>query len=205
MFTINPYLRLALIVLGIGGGIALWMAYGFWYGFFLLLAGVILLAGYIFLGTVGPAAQALQDTDFDKAERLLGMTLSPKLLYSTNKAYYWMLKGSVALSKKNVEEGERYLKIAESIDVPTDNEKAMLQIQLAQIAASKGRWKQAKIHYKKAKDIKITQTAIRDQFKQLEQMINQSGQTKLAMRQGKQGRQMAGGGGKGKRRRPKMR
>ena len=110
MFVINPYLRLALIVLGIGGGIALWIAFGFWYGFFLLLAGVILLAGYVFLGTVGPAAQALQDTDFEKAEKFLGLTLSPKLLYSTNKAYYWMLKGSIALSKKDVEEGEKYLK-----------------------------------------------------------------------------------------------
>lgn len=203
MFVINPYLRLALIAVGIVGGIALWVAFGFWYGIFFLITGIILLAGLIFLGTVGPAAQALQDTDFEKAEKFLALTPNPNWLYSSNRAYFYMLKGSIALSQRKIEEGEAYLKKAESIEVPTDNERAMLQIQLAQIAASKNRWTQAKNHYKKAKECKITQTPIKDQFKQLEQLMNQRGQAKSAIRQGRQGHQMMGGG-KGKRRRPKM-
>lgn len=51
MFTINVYLRFALIVGGIIGGAALWAAYGFWYGFPFLLVGVLLLVGYLLLGT----------------------------------------------------------------------------------------------------------------------------------------------------------
>ena len=203
MFIIPPYIRFALIVLGIGGGIALWASFGFWYGFFFVLVGVILLLGLIFLGTVGPASQALQDSDFDKAERLLNLTPSPKLLYSTNKAYYYMLKGSIAISRKDMNEGERYLKMAEEVEVPTDNEKAMLQIQLAQISLSKGRIKEAKIHFKKAKGLKISEGPSKDQFRQLEMAMNQSGQMKAAMRQGRGAHGMSVG--KGKRRRPKMR
>ncbi|MEZ4985379.1 MAG: hypothetical protein R2795_10140 [Saprospiraceae bacterium] len=201
MFIIPPYIRFALIALGIAGGIALWAAFGFWYGFFFLLVGIILLLGWIFLGTVGPAAQALQTADFDKAEKLLNLTLSPKWLYATNKAYYYMLRGSIAIARKDVNEGERFLKMAEAVEVPTDNEKAMLQIQLAQIALNKGRFQEAKIHYKKAKECKITEGPLKDQFRQLEQAINQSGQIKAAQRMGMQGQQMMGG----KRRRPKMR
>lgn len=203
MFIIPPYIRIALIVLGIVGGIALWAAFGFWYGFFFVLTGVILLLGLIFLGTVGPAAQALQDSDFDKAEKMLNLTPNPKWLYSTNKAYFYMLKGSIAIARKDVNEGERYLKMAEAVEVPSDNERAMLQIQLAQIALSKQRFQEAKIHYKKAKALKISEGPLKDQFRQLEQAINQSGQMKAAMRQGRAGHGMSGG--KGKRRRPKMR
>jgi tetratricopeptide (TPR) repeat protein len=203
MFIIPPYIRIALIVLGIVGGIALWAAFGFWYGFFFVLTGVILLLGLIFLGTVGPAAQALQDSDFDKAEKMLNLTPNPNWLYSTNKAYFYMLKGSIAIARKDVNEGERYLKMAEAVEVPSDNERAMLQIQLAQIALSKQRFQEAKIHYKKAKGLKISEGPLKDQFRQLEQAINQSGQMKAAMRQGRAGHGMSGG--KGKRRRPKMR
>lgn len=203
MFIIPPYIRIALIVLGIVGGIALWAAFGFWYGFFFVLTGVILLLGLIFLGTVGPAAQALQDSDFDKAEKMLNLTPNPKWLYSTNKAYFYMLKGSIAIARKDMNEGERYLKMAEAVEVPSDNERAMLQIQLAQIALSKQRFQEAKIHYKKAKGLKISEGPLKDQFRQLEQAINQSGQMKAAMRQGRAGHGMSAG--KGKRRRPKMR
>jgi hypothetical protein len=202
MFTINPYLKIALIVIGLAGGIILSITQGFWYGFPLWLTGLILLVGYILLGTVGSAAKALQTEDFGKAEKMLGLTLFPKLLYSTNRAYFYMLKGNIALSNKDMDEGERYLKMAEEIEVPTDNEKAMLQIQLANIAASKNRWKQAQIHYRNIKNLKITDANIKEQRKALEKALQNRGQMKAAGRMGNSGGGMMRQGGK--RRRPKM-
>jgi hypothetical protein len=166
--------------------------------------GLILLLGLVFLGTVGPAAQALQTGDFDKAEQVLKLTPNPKWLYATNKAYYYMLKGSIALGRKDMVAGEQYLKMAEAVDVPTDNERAMLQIQLAQLALNKGRVQEARLHFKKAQACKITEGAIKDQFRQLEQVMNQTGQIKAAQRMGMQSGQ-AMTPGKSKRRRPKMR
>ena len=204
MFVINPYLRIALMAAGILGGITLWVAYGFWYGFPFLLAGIILLVGYIFLGTVGSAAKAMQAMDFDRSEKLLNLTLNPKWLYATNRAYFYMIKGSVALQQKDMEKGEEYLKMAEEIDVPTDNEKAMLQLQLANIAASKSNWKKANIHYRNIKSLKITDPNVKDQLEQFDKVMAQRGQQKAAQRMGGgRSRNVMQPGGK--RRRPKMR
>ena len=201
MFTINPYLKFALIAVGIIGGILLSVSQGFWYGFPFWLAGLVLLVGYVLLGTVGPAAKALQTQDFDKAEQLLGLTFFPKLLYVSNRAYYYMLKGSIAMQKKDLDAGEKYLKMAEAIDVPTDNEKAMLQLQLANIAASRNKWKQAEIYMKNMKGLKITEPSIKEQKKMLEKALKNKGQMKAAARMGNKGMMQPGG----KRRRPKMR
>jgi len=202
MFVINPYLRFALIGGLTLGGIALWSFFGFWYGVWFLLIAVILLVGYLILGTIGPAAKAVQASDFDKAEQLLKLTFKPNWLYSSNRAYYYILKGTIALARKETEEGEKWLKIAEQIKLPTDNERAMIQIQLATISANKQKWTQAQIHYKNLKQLKITDPNIKEQMKQFELAFENRGQAKAAMRPGMQGGIFQPGG---KRRRPKMR
>ncbi|GJM36230.1 MAG: hypothetical protein DHS20C18_52310 [Saprospiraceae bacterium] len=201
MFTINPYLRFALIAVGLIGGILLSIFQGFWYGFPFWLIGLILLITYVLLGTIGPASKVLQTEDFDKAEKLLNLTLTPRLLYPTNRAYYYMLKGSIALARKDTVAGEKYLKMAEAIEVPTDNERAMLQIQLANIAASKQKWSQAQIHFRNLKQLKITDGSIKEQYKLLEKAFQNRGQMKAAGMGNKGGAMRPGG----KRRRPKMR
>ena len=113
-----------------------------------------------------------------------------------------MIKGSIALARKDVEEGEMWLRKAEEVKVPTDNEKAMLQLQLANIAASKGKWKQAEQHFRIAKQCKITEPSVKTQFKQFEKAFSNRGQMKHAQMGGKGGGAMRPGG---KRRRPKMR
>lgn len=204
MLSINIYLRFALIAVFLLGGIALAIAYGFWYSFPLLLIGIALLVGYLLLGTVQSAAMLMQKADLMAAEKRLNLTLSPKLLYATNRAYYYMLKGTIAVNNKNTEEGEMWLEKAKAINVPTDNEKAMIELQLANIHASKNRWKQAKMHFRAAKQLKITDGNIKEQLKQFEKALSNSGQLKAAGRMGGQkGAGVMRPGGK--RRRPKMR
>lgn len=57
MFTINIYLRFALIAAGFLLGIGLWATWGFWYGFPFVLVGIVMLAGYLMFGTVMSAFQ----------------------------------------------------------------------------------------------------------------------------------------------------
>jgi len=203
MFTINIYLRFALIALFLGGGILLAFLYGFWYASVPILIGLILVAGYIFLGTISSAAQLVQDTKLDEAEKRLDMTLKPEWLYASNRAFYYIMKGTFAINRKNTEEGEIWLKKAREVKVPTDNERAMIELQLANIAASKGKWNQAQIHLKVIKDLNITESMIKEQVKQFEKAFANRGQAKAAMMMGKQGGHIGMGGGK--RRRPKMR
>ncbi|MGB3801048.1 MAG: hypothetical protein WA952_14625 [Lewinella sp.] len=203
MFIIPPYIRFALIAAGIFGGTALWVAFGFWYGFPFLLAGIILFLGYIFLGTVGPAAKAVQMQDFNRGEQLLNLTLKPEWLYSANRAFYYMMRGTIALSRKDLNAAEGYLKQADAIDVPTANEKAMLKLQLAQIEANRRNFGAAKKYLKAAKETNVKLPQITEQIDQLDTALRQSGQVKAAQRMGKEGHRMMSRGGK--RRRPKGR
>ena len=101
MFTINIYLRFALIGVFLVGGMILAFAFGFWYAFPFLLAGIILLAGYIAFGTIQSAGQMLQMQQFDEAEERLNLTIKPDWLYKTNRAFFYILKGSLAMNRKD--------------------------------------------------------------------------------------------------------
>lgn len=202
MFTINIYLRFALIALFLGGGIVLSFIYGFWYASIPILIGLVLVAGYIFLGTVTSAAELVQKMDFDGAEKRLNMTLKPKWLYSSNKAFYYIMKGTIAINKKETDEGEKWLRKAKEVEVPTDNEKAMVELQLANIAAMKQKWNQAQLHMRNLKGLTITEPSVKEQIKQFEKALSNRGAAKSAMMGRKKGMAIQPGG---KRRRPKMR
>jgi len=178
MFLINIYLRLGLIAVCLIGGTALAIAWGFWYAFPFLLTGIILLAGYIAFGTVQSAAQLVQTQQFDEAEKRLNLTLKPNWLYMTNRAFYFMIKGSLAMNSKDMTKAEEYFNKAQSIDLPSDNEKAMVELQLANIHASKNKWNAAKAAFQKIKKLKVTQPELKEQIKMFEKAIAQRGQMK---------------------------
>ena len=207
MFTINIYVKFALIVIGFVGGAILTTTFGFWYAFPLWLMGFIMLASYIFLGTVQSSAQLVQDQEFDAAEKRLGLTLMPKWLYVTNRAFYYIMKGTLAAQKNEHKVAEDFFNTALNLKLPSDNEKAMVLMQLANIKATKNNWTAATNYFNQAKKLKITQSEIKNQLDYFERaMSNNKGQMKAARTMGKQGmRMMRQGGGGGKRRRPKMR
>lgn len=207
MFSINIYLKFALIALCLIGGTLLAIFQGFWYAFPILLIGIILLASYVLLGTIQSAAKFIQAMDFEGADKRLNLILFPKFLYVTNKAYYYILKGTVAENQGRSEDAEALLNIAQSLDLPTDNEKAAVALQLANISAKKNKWSQAKLQFRTIKSLKVTEGALKEQIREFEKALNNRGQMQAASRQGFGGRR---GGGTpmrpgGKRRRPKMR
>jgi len=204
MFTINIYLKFALIALFLLGGVGLAFAFGFWYAFPFLLIGLGLLVSYIMLGTIQSAAQMVQKQDFDGAEQRLGLTWKPKYLYVTNRAFYYILKGSILMNKKDHNGAELLFEEALKIKLPSDNEKGMILLQLANINGSKNKWTAAKNHFRDLKKLKITEPQLKEQVDMFEKALQNSGQSKVARSMGKQGMQMMQGRSS-KRRRPKMR
>jgi tetratricopeptide (TPR) repeat protein len=202
MFTINIYLRLALIAVLTIGGVILSAAIHFWYGFPFWLTGLFLLVGYILLGTVQSAAQFMQSMDFIKAEQRLGMTLNYKWLLGPNRAYYYIIKGTIALNTKKQDEAEMWLNKANDMALQSDDERGMVLLQLANLSATKGKWNNAQIHFRTAKKLKITDPNLREQLKQFEKALSNRGQMKHMRQGGKKGG--LAGGMSGKRRRPKM-
>ena len=207
MFTINIYLKFALIVIGFAAGAVLTGTMGFWYAFPFWLMGIIMLASYIFLGTVQSAAQLVQDGAFEAAEKRLSLTKFPNLLYITNRAFYYIMKGTLSSQAGDQKTAEEYFNTALGLNLPSDNEKAMVLMQLANIKASKNNWTAATNYFKQAKKLNVTQSDIRNQLDYFEKALhNNRGQFKAARSMGKQGmKMMRNAGGGGKRRRPKMR
>ncbi len=201
MFTINIYLRFALIALNLVGGIILAFVYGFWYAFPFLLIGIALLAGYILLGTVQSTAQLVQETKFAEAEQRIGLTIKPDWLYKTNRAFYYLIQGNLAMQRKDQDKAEEWLLKAQTVELPSDNEKAMVELQLANIQASKNKWTAAKNHFNTLKKLKVTEPMLREQIKQFEKALSNRGSMKQMGGKSQGGMVQRGG----KRRRPKMR
>lgn len=202
MISINIYLKLGLIALCVIGGVILAIFNGFWYAFPFFLIGLILLISYILLGTVQSAAKLMQSMDMDAAKQRLNLTLNPKWLYSANRAYFYMLKGTIAQHDKNLEEAEQYLQLARSTKLPSDNERAMVNIQLANMQANRGNWTLAKQLYREIKDLRITEPQIKEQVDQFGKALKNSGSIKAAQSGRNTGAIM---NQSKKRRRPKMR
>ena len=200
MFIINIYLRFALMAVLILGGIGMSFVWGFWWSFPLILAGLVLLAGYILLGTVQSAAMTLQTGDMVAAQKRLDLTFIPKWLYTPNRAYFYMLKGTIAGNEKDYELAEEYLTTAQKIGLPTDNEKAMVLLSLANFRAMKNNWNGAETYYRQIKDLKVTEPMLKEQIKEFDKAIKQRGQANTMMRPGFRGSYVPGG----KRPRPKM-
>ena len=205
MVNINIYVLLALLAVFLGGGIVLSFIVNFWYAFPLLLVGLILLAIYILFGSVNSAAKHIQDGDFDSAEKKLNLTLKPDWLYVTQRAFYYIMKGSIAMNNKDMKQAESLFDHALNMNLPSDNERGMVLLQLANINATKNKWQAAKNYFRELKKLKITEAQIKEQVALFEKALNNRGQVKAARSMGKQGMQMMQGGGKSKRRRPKMR
>ena len=202
MFTINIYLRFALIAVGILGGIGLWAAFGFWYGFPFLLMGIVLLAGYLMLGTIMSTNMLLSQTRFQEAEERLKLTFFPNILLVGYKGVFFMTHGALALQKKDFTTGEAWLKKALEAGLPSDNERGAALLQLAMIAGSRNNKLAAQNYLAEIKKLNITESMLKEQVRDLEKQLKQLGQ---AMNPSMLG--MAGRGGfrpGGKRRMPKM-
>ena len=201
MFTINIYIKFAIIAATLIGGTVMAIFIGFWYAFPFLLIGVGFLISYLLLGTVQSAAELMQKMEFEECEKRLDLTFKPNWLYKTNKAFFYIIKGSIAMNLKNNELAEEWFIKAQGIDLPSDNEKAMVLLQLANINATKNKWTAAQAYYRELKKLTVTEKMIKEQISQFDKALQNRGQSKAASRQGFRG--FSAGGGK--RRRPKSR
>ncbi|NOT38187.1 MAG: hypothetical protein HOP11_12505 [Saprospiraceae bacterium] len=201
MFTINIYLKFAIIIIGILGGVILWNFYGFWYSFPFLLIGIIMLISYLLLGTVQSASVLMQKMDYEGSLKRLNLTLNPKFLYVTNRAYYYIVKGSLEVQSGDKNNAEVWFNKALELKLPTDNERAMILMQMINMQINKNQWTQANNTYRELKKLKITTDIFKEQMDMLEQAFKQQGRVKMSGQMDQRSMFRPGG----KRRMPRMR
>ena len=203
MMNINIYLLIGLTIGTLLAGLILAFTVNFWYALPFLIIGIIMLVVYVLFGSVNAAAKHIQDGDFATADKKLKLTWKPEWLYVTQRAFYHIMKGTIAMDAKDTVLAESHFDTALQMDLPSDNEKGMVLLQLANINASKGKWNVAKNYFRDIKRLKVTEKQIKEQIDQFGKALANSGQVKAARSMGNQGMMQAGG--KSKRRRPKMR
>ncbi|MBK7700337.1 MAG: hypothetical protein IPJ39_17235 [Saprospiraceae bacterium] len=167
MFTINIYLKFAIIFLCLVGGIVLSFVLGIGYTWIFIIIGLLFLASYLLLGTVQSASEMLQKMDFEGAENRLNLTYFPKLLYVTNRAFYYILKGSLAAQKKDNNAAELYFNQALALDLPSDNEKGMVLLQMSGIQAQKIIGQEQKIIFIKPKNLRSLSPSLKNNLSSL--------------------------------------
>jgi len=204
MLSINIYVKFGLMALGLIGGLAFTFmsGFGFWYAIWFWLLFVIMLASYIFMGTIQSASTLMQEGKFDEAEARLDMTFKSDWLYKTYRALFFLLKGSMAMQRKDNDTAEMWLNKAQGIELPSDDEKAMVALQLASINANRGKWTVAEKHHRTLKNLTIRTPQIKEQVAQFDKMMKNKGAIKQASRMNRGGVPIKPGG---KRRRPKIR
>lgn len=144
---------------------------GFGFSFIFWLIFIVFVVGYFLLGTLSAASKRLQLEDIDGAERILGYTKYPNLLLKMNQAYFHLIKGMIAAKRGNQNEAEELLQKSYDIGLPTDNDKAMVLIQLANMNYTKRKFNIAKTQLRQIKDLNVQEPMLAAQVKNLEDAL----------------------------------
>jgi tetratricopeptide (TPR) repeat protein len=196
MFSINIYLRFALIAASFLGGAILASKFGFWYAFPFFLMGIILVVGYFLLGTIQSSALKMQSGDMEAANKNLDLTFFPQWLYKPYRGTFYLIKGSIAAQQQDDDKAEACFTKAQAMGLPSDNERAMILLALANFRAKKGNWTAAENFIRQAKGLKVTENMLKEQITESEKAMKmRSQQNTMMMRQGFRGFN-AGGAGK---------
>lgn len=105
------------------------------------------------------------------------------------------------MQRERVVEAEHWFNKALALKLPTDNERAMILIQMINIHIQKNRWTQANNTYREFKKLNYSKDLFKDQVKMIDQVMSQQGKVK-SMGQVDQRMMFRPGG---KRRMPRMR
>jgi hypothetical protein len=143
---------------GIGNGILLVLLAGFFV--FLYFKNEFLLLAFL----------RLRKEDFKGAKKWLDRIKSPeKALIQKQQGYYNYLHG-LLLSQTNMTKAEKYFKKAIRLGLSMNQDKAMAKLNLAGIAMSKRRKRQAQIYLKDAKKLD-KHNMLNDQIRMMKQQM----------------------------------
>ena len=126
-----------------------------------LVALVGLLIGYLIWsyfkqGTVALASKAFHNKDYAKAEILLKEIRDPDRLARNRRGYYEFIYGNIELQRENFPEAERHFQIASRFPLRTENDKALVLVQLANLSLRRREFDKAGVYVNKAKELKIS-------------------------------------------------
>ncbi len=111
---------------------------------------------YFRQGTVALASKAFHQKDYPTAERLLDQIKDPDKLARSRRGYYEFIYGNIELKRGNTLKAERHFQIASLFPLRSENDKALVLVQLANLNLAKREFEKAGVYAAKAKELKIS-------------------------------------------------
>lgn len=112
-------------------------------GIFVLLLMIIVIITIFFNEVMLMVFLAVRKGNFEKAEKRLDLIKKPELMVKGQEAYYYLMKGMILIQKNQMSKSESYFKKALNTGLYMDHDKAMAKLNLAAIAGSKRRKREA--------------------------------------------------------------
>ncbi|TXK72326.1 DUF2892 domain-containing protein [Mesonia sp. HuA40] len=139
-------------------------------GIFLILLASIFVFLYFKNELILLAFLRLRKQDFDGAKKWLDKIKNPEsALVQKQQGYYWYLHG-LMVSQKNMTKAEKYFKRAIKLGLSMSQDLAMAKLNLAGIAMTKRRKREAQILLKEAKSLD-KHNMLADQIKMMKQQM----------------------------------
>ncbi len=185
----NKYIKLVLVVIVLG--VAGWQFYetNIGNGIMLIFLSLIFVFLYFKNEIILLAFLRLRKQDFEGAKRWLDRIKNPESsLVKKQQGYYNYLNG-LMVSQTNMNEAEKYFKKAEKLGLSMGADMAMVKLNLAGIAMTKNRKREAETLLTQAKKLD-KQNMLDEQIKMMKQQMKRAGQPRQQFGRG-------GRGGKG--------
>ena len=181
--------NLKLIITALLVGVAVWQFIESYIGngiMFLLLAGIFVFL-YFKNEIILLSFLRLRKQDFPGAKKWLDKIKNPEASLVTKQQGYYNYLNGLMVSQTNMNEAEKYFKKAVALGLSMDTDMAMTKLNLAGIAMSKNRKREAEVLLSEAKKLD-KQNMMEDQIKMMKDQMKRSGQPKQQFGGGRSGR-----------------
>lgn len=136
----RAYTRLSLIFLAFAIGGLIHAQEGIAQAWYLYLAGGLLLLSHILFGNIWQAFAAMRSGNLSLADHIVSLVFSPSLLLPRPRAYFYFVRGMLALKSDRLQEGDDYLKNALNGPLQKPRDYALALLNRAHIAYLQNDW-----------------------------------------------------------------
>jgi len=139
-----------------------------WY---LYLAGALLFLSHLLFGNIWQAFAAMRSGNLSLADRIVGLVISPSLLLPRPRAYYFFVRGILALKSDQLQQGDELLQRALQGPLQKTRDYALALLNRAHIAYLQRDWKQCAQLKREAEAQNANDLLIKEHLKKLEQAL----------------------------------
>lgn len=164
-------IRLVLVLLFLILGVVLHIYTGIESAWYLYLASFLLLITHFLFGNIWAAYGQLRKGNINEADQMVNSIKRPQWLLKQHRAYYFFIKGMIALQRKLLDQSEQHLQQALELGLRTNNDKALVSLNLAHINYTQNKRDAALQFLEKAKSFDSNDLLIKEHIGKLEQAL----------------------------------